>query len=58
MEDLVAPISLQSRIASDNITAEKKDDAKRPAPSAGGCRVEGFVRVKKVGNTYLRRVVM
>lgn len=48
MEDLVAPISLQSRIASDNNTAEKKDDAKRPAPSAGGCRVEGFVRVKKV----------
>lgn len=49
MEDLVAPISLQSQSASSNTAAEVKDDHKRPAPSAGGCRIEGFVRVKKVG---------
>lgn len=24
------------------------ENAKRPAPSTGGCRVEGYVRVKKV----------
>ncbi|KAL7131008.1 hypothetical protein ABFS83_13G170400 [Erythranthe nasuta] len=48
MEDLVAPISVQSLSASDSPATEKKDDAKRPAPLAGGCRIEGFVRVKKV----------
>lgn len=54
MENLVAPISLQSRSASDNIATEIKDDAKRPAPSSGGCRIEGFVRVKKVpGNLII-----
>ncbi|KAH6786418.1 PDI-like 5-4 [Perilla frutescens var. hirtella] len=53
MENLVAPISLQSRSAN-NIAAEVKDDAKRPAPSSGGCRIEGFVRVKKVpGNLII-----
>ncbi|KAL1537906.1 Protein disulfide-isomerase 5-4 [Salvia divinorum] len=50
MEDLVAPISLQSSQGAPEI----KDDAKRPAPSAGGCRIEGFVRVKKVpGNLII-----
>ena len=52
VEDIVAPISLQSQGASNNIATEIKDDAKRPAPSAGGCRIEGFVRVKKVGTHY------
>ncbi|KAG6392073.1 hypothetical protein SASPL_146281 [Salvia splendens] len=54
VEDIVAPISLQSQGASNNIATEIKDDAKRPAPSAGGCRIEGFVRVKKVpGNLII-----
>ncbi|KAI3466221.1 hypothetical protein Pfo_022884 [Paulownia fortunei] len=54
MEDLVAPISLQSQRASDSLPAETKDDTKRPAPLAGGCRIEGFVRVKKVpGNLII-----
>ncbi|XP_047958141.1 protein disulfide-isomerase 5-4 isoform X1 [Salvia hispanica] len=55
MEDLVAPISFQSSQGGpDNIATEIKDDAKRPAPSAGGCRIEGFVRVKKVpGNLII-----
>lgn len=26
------------------------ENAKRPAPSAGGCRIEGYVRVKKVNS--------
>ena len=29
-------------------------NAKRPAPSAGGCRIEGYVRVKKVCDHELR----
>ncbi|KAL6538401.1 Protein disulfide-isomerase 5-4 [Orobanche gracilis] len=48
MEDLVAPIALKSQRGSDSLPAEVKDDTKRPAPLAGGCRIEGFVRVKKV----------
>ncbi|KAL2523676.1 Protein disulfide-isomerase 5-3 [Abeliophyllum distichum] len=54
MENLVAPISLAlQRIASDS-QPNKTNDAKRPAPLTGGCRIEGFARVKKVpGNvTY------
>lgn len=48
MEDMVAPISLQSQSASDSQPSKMTDDAKRPAPLTGGCRIEGFVRVKKV----------
>lgn len=44
----MAPIALQSQRGSDSLPAEVKDDTKRPAPLAGGCRIEGFVRVKKV----------
>ncbi|KAK3021267.1 hypothetical protein RJ639_047258 [Escallonia herrerae] len=51
MESLVAPISLESRKLA---LEDKSDDAKRPAPLTGGCRVEGFVRVKKVpGNLVI-----
>ncbi|KAK2984814.1 hypothetical protein RJ640_004639 [Escallonia rubra] len=51
MENLVAPISLESRKLA---LEDKSDDAKRPAPLAGGCRLEGFVRVKKVpGNLVI-----
>ncbi|KAI3504439.1 hypothetical protein L1887_25908 [Cichorium endivia] len=43
MEQLVKPIALES-----------KNEAKRPAPREGGCRIEGFVRVKKVpGNIVI-----
>lgn len=49
MEELVAPITLESKKDNaDNTSVSLKDAIKRPAPSAGGCRVEGFVRVKKV----------
>ncbi|KAK4420742.1 protein disulfide isomerase-like 5-4 [Sesamum alatum] len=52
MEDLVAPIYLQSQRALDGPSTE--NDVKRPAPLAGGCRIEGFVRVKKVpGNLII-----
>ncbi|CAI9784183.1 unnamed protein product [Fraxinus pennsylvanica] len=54
MEDMVAPISLQSQSASDSQPSNMTDDAKRPAPLTGGCRIEGFVRVKKVpGNLVI-----
>ncbi|KAJ9562614.1 hypothetical protein OSB04_007774 [Centaurea solstitialis] len=49
MENLVAPISLESPI----LALEDKS-AKRPAPREAGCRIEGFVRVKKVpGNLVI-----
>ncbi|CAI0437109.1 unnamed protein product, partial [Linum tenue] len=49
METLVAPIpALHHKL--DNST----QSIKRPAPSTGGCRVEGYVRVKKVpGNLII-----
>lgn len=53
MEELVASVTLQTPKAlgsSDNVT---KDEIKRPAPSSGGCRIEGFVRVKKVRVPHL-----
>lgn len=49
MEDLVAPIKLESQmITSDNSSTKLATGMKRPAPVTGGCRIEGFVRVKKV----------
>ncbi|CAK9175530.1 unnamed protein product [Ilex paraguariensis] len=55
MESLVAPISLDSqRLALENKSGNLTADAKRPAPLTGGCRIEGFVRVKKVpGNLII-----
>ncbi|MCD7450951.1 Protein disulfide-isomerase 5-4 [Datura stramonium] len=55
MEDLVAPIKLESQmITSDNSSAKLATGLKRPAPVTGGCRIEGFVRVKKVpGNLVI-----
>ncbi|CAN1318592.1 Protein disulfide-isomerase 5-4 [Linum perenne] len=49
MENLVAPIpAIQHKL--DNST----QSIKRPAPSTGGCRVEGYVDVKKVpGNLII-----
>ncbi|XP_057950768.1 protein disulfide isomerase-like 5-4 [Malania oleifera] len=49
MESLVASIPVESqKLASANKTSNVTHDTKRPAPLAGGCRIEGFVRVKKV----------
>lgn len=49
METLVAPIPLESqRLALENKSDNLSDHVKRPAPKSGGCRIEGFVRVKKV----------
>ncbi|XP_031105637.1 protein disulfide isomerase-like 5-4 [Ipomoea triloba] len=55
MEELVAPISLESqRVASDGKSNKLANGTKRPAPATGGCRIEGFVRVKKVpGNLVI-----
>ncbi|PRQ31652.1 putative thioredoxin-like, endoplasmic reticulum vesicle transporter [Rosa chinensis] len=53
MEALVAPIPLESQklaLGGNNET----ENAKRPAPLTGGCRIEGYVRVKKVpGNLII-----
>ena len=51
METLVASVSLESKRLALEDKSDKTKDPKRPAPSAGGCRVEGFVRVKKVDIT-------
>ncbi|KAL7598844.1 hypothetical protein Lser_V15G21017 [Lactuca serriola] len=49
MENLIEPIELESKKHA-KVTVE----AKRPAPQAAGCRIEGFVRVKKVpGNIII-----
>ncbi|KAK9155818.1 hypothetical protein Sjap_003298 [Stephania japonica] len=55
MEALIAPLPLEShRLALDNKSVNATDNAKRPAPLTGGCRIEGFVRVKKVpGNLVI-----
>lgn len=48
MEDLVAPIKLESQMITSDNSSTKLATVKRPAPVTGGCRIEGFVRVKKV----------
>ncbi|KAL2943761.1 Protein disulfide-isomerase 5-3 [Bienertia sinuspersici] len=50
MESLVSPIPLanQQALALDDKSGNKTRNIKRPAPSSSGCRIEGFVRVKKV----------
>ncbi|KAJ4726125.1 protein disulfide-isomerase 5-4-like [Melia azedarach] len=55
MEGLVAPIHLEShKLALDSKHNNTAENVKRPAPKAGGCRVEGYVRVKKVpGNLII-----
>ncbi|KAH7285273.1 hypothetical protein KP509_33G019900 [Ceratopteris richardii] len=55
MESLVAPVA---RLALDgginNTSGTFNASMKRPAPRAGGCRIEGFVKVKKVpGNLMI-----
>ncbi|XXG73242.1 hypothetical protein AAC387_Pa07g2194 [Persea americana] len=55
METLVAPVPMESHNhAVDNNSSDVTTTTKRPAPLAGGCRIEGFVRVKKVpGNLVI-----
>ncbi|XP_020529735.1 protein disulfide isomerase-like 5-4 isoform X2 [Amborella trichopoda] len=55
MESLVAPIPLEShKLALEDKSNRTSDSVKRPAPLTGGCRIEGFVRVKKVpGNLVI-----
>ncbi|KAF3453511.1 hypothetical protein FNV43_RR03951 [Rhamnella rubrinervis] len=55
MEDLIANIPLESqRLALEGKVENATEIAKRPAPLTGGCRIEGYVRVKKVpGNLII-----
>ncbi|KAK7342534.1 hypothetical protein VNO80_25489 [Phaseolus coccineus] len=54
MENLVASLPTASQKPALEDKSNAADDAKRPAPSAGGCRIEGYVRVKKVpGNLII-----
>ncbi|KMS98493.1 hypothetical protein BVRB_4g091860 [Beta vulgaris subsp. vulgaris] len=49
MESLVSSIPLGNQtLALEDKSGNKTQNIKRPAPSSGGCRIEGFVRVKKV----------
>lgn len=51
METLVAPVPREShKLALEDKSNKSVDTAKRPAPLTSGCRIEGFVRVKKVNN--------
>lgn len=49
METYVANIPKEAHVlALEDKSNRTVDPAKRPAPMTGGCRIEGFVRVKKV----------
>lgn len=51
MEALVAPVPKEShKLALEDQSNKTVDSAKRPAPLTSGCRIEGFVRVKKVNS--------
>ncbi|XP_056163976.1 protein disulfide-isomerase 5-3-like isoform X1 [Syzygium oleosum] len=52
MEQLIAPIPVESEKHASS-TDNSTDKIKRPAPSSGGCRIEGFVRVKKVPGSLI-----
>eukprot|EP00250_Pteridium_aquilinum_P028212 c36775_g1_i1 orf=195-1649(+) len=55
MEALVAPVAkLALDSGAHNLSSASNGTVKRPAPRAGGCRIEGFVKVKKVpGNLMI-----
>ena len=59
METLVAPIP---RYSSNMVLADESnhsvETAKLPAPLTSGCRIEGFVRVKKVNTLSLLYEIM
>jgi len=49
METLVASVPKERHmLAVEDKSTKSVDATKRPAPMASGCRIEGFVRVKKV----------
>jgi len=51
MVDLVPPAVVDGKFQLEDKssnTGSANSATKRPAPKAGGCRIEGFVRVKKV----------
>lgn len=53
MEDLIAPIPVESqKLALEGKVENATQSAKRPAPMTGGCRIEGYVRVKKVNSQW------
>lgn len=55
MVELLPPPVVDGRFALEdksNNTDSHNSTVKRPAPRAGGCRIEGFVRVKKVKMSY------
>uniref|UniRef100_A0A7N1A684 Thioredoxin domain-containing protein n=1 Tax=Kalanchoe fedtschenkoi TaxID=63787 RepID=A0A7N1A684_KALFE len=54
MENLVTPIKLESQTLALENKSGNVSDVKKPAPVTGGCRIEGFLRVKKVpGNLII-----
>ncbi|KAJ7948470.1 protein disulfide-isomerase 5-4-like [Quillaja saponaria] len=54
MESLVTSIPDSHKLALEDKSDNATENTKRPAPSAGGCRIEGYVRVKKVpGNLII-----
>ncbi|XP_038975107.1 protein disulfide isomerase-like 5-4 [Phoenix dactylifera] len=56
METLVAPVPREfHKLALDDKSGQTIDTAKRPAPLTSGCRIEGFVLVKKIEH-YLQLV--
>lgn len=57
METLVAPIPVEAqKLALEGKSDNGTDNAKRPAPLTGGCRIEGYVRVKKVIFHWLKLI--
>lgn len=52
MEHLITANDLESQKLYLEDRHGKTVHAKRPAPHEGGCRIEGFVQVKKVNSLY------
>jgi len=52
METYVA--NIPKALALEDKSNKTVDPAKRPAPMASGCRIEGFVRVKRVNELHLK----
>jgi len=48
MVELVPPSTVYGKVQLEDKSGAANSTTKRPAPQAGGCRIEGFVRVKKV----------
>lgn len=48
MVELVPPAVVDGKLQLEDKSGAANSTTKRPAPKTGGCRIEGFVRVKKV----------